>query len=70
MRDGTECTLGTLASAPQTTKGTRVIADIVLGLALELVLEVLKEVVVEVLSTKMGVTCGCLDGEDTTGDVE
>ena len=41
-----------------------------LGLALELLLAVLEEVGVEVLTTKVGVTGGGLNGEDTALDVE
>lgn len=70
LRYGTERPLCALTRTPQTTKRTWVVTDIMLGLALEFVLEVLKKVVVEVLTTKMSVTCGCLDGEDTSSDVE
>ena len=62
--------LGALASSPETTEGTGVVADVLLGLPRELLLAVLKEVGVEVLTTKMSVTSGGLDGEDTALDVQ
>jgi hypothetical protein len=43
---------------------------LLLRLADEIFLAVIEEVGVEVLTTKMGVTSGSLDGEDTTLDVE
>ena len=70
LGDRGESALGTLARGPQTADGTGVTRDVELVLALELLLEVLKEGVVKVLTTKVGVTSGGLDGEDTTGDVE
>jgi hypothetical protein len=63
-------TLGTLASSAETTEGTGITGEILAGLALELLLEVLKEVGVEVLTTKVSVTSGGLDSEDTTLDVQ
>jgi hypothetical protein len=41
-----------------------------LGFPLELILEVFQKSVVEVLTTQVGVTSSCLDGENTTSDVE
>lgn len=68
--DGGEGPLGTLASRAETTESTGIVGDVELGLLLELVLEEIEEVVVKVLTTKMGVTRGGLDGEDTTRDVQ
>lgn len=65
-----ESTLGTLAGGTETTKGTGIAGQILLGLTLELLLEVVKEVGVEILTTKVSVTSGGLDGEDTTLDVQ
>ena len=41
-----------------------------LGLALELLLKVVQQVGIEILTTKVGVTSGGLDGEDTALDVQ
>merc|ERR1712093_495168 len=68
LGDGGEGSLGTLAGGTQSAEGTGVAVDVVLGLALELGLEVVEESVVKVLTTKVGVTSGGLDGEDTTSD--
>lgn len=65
-----ESTLGTLASSPQTTESTGVTRDVLLSLPLELLLEVVKKVGIEVLTTKVSVTSGGLDGEDTALDVQ
>ena len=62
--------LSTFASTPQSTDGTCIVRNIKLGLLEEFLLEVLQEVVVEILTTKMGITSSCLDGKDTTSDVE
>ena len=62
--------LGTLASTAETTEGTGILGDVETRFPLELLLEVLQEVVVEVLTTKVSVTSGGLDGEDTTSDVK
>lgn len=63
-------TLGTLASSAETTEGTGVAREVLLGLALEVLLAVVKKVGVEVLTTQVGVTSGGLDGEDTALDVK
>jgi hypothetical protein len=63
-----ESALGTLASGPQATEGTGILRNVELVLAFELLLEVLKKGVVEVLSSKVSVSSGGLDGEDSTGD--
>lgn len=63
-------TLGTLASSPETTKGTGITAQVLLGLARELLLAVVEQVGVEVLATQVGVTSGGADSEDTTLDVK
>ena len=70
LGDGRERSLGSLTGGPKTTERTRVVGDVVLGLALELGLEVLEQGVVEVLTTEMGVTSGGLDGEDLSLDGE
>jgi hypothetical protein len=70
LGDRREGALGTLTGRTETTEGTGVVRDVELVLALELGLEVVKEGLVEVLTTKVGVTSGGLDGEDTTGDRE
>lgn len=63
-------TLSTLASSAETTESTSITGEILASLALELLLEVLKEVSVEILTTKVSVTSGGLDSEDTTLDVQ
>lgn len=63
-------TLSTLASSAETTESTSITGEILASLALELLLEVLKEVSVEILTTKVSVTGGSLDSEDTTLDVQ
>ena len=65
-----EGTLGTLASSTETTEGTGIAAEVLLGLAGELLLAVLEQVGVEILTTQVGVTSGGLDSEDTTLDVQ
>ena len=65
-----ESTLGTLASSAETTEGTGIAGQVLAGLLVELLLEVVQEVGVEVLTTKVSVTSGSLDGEDTTLDVQ
>jgi hypothetical protein len=66
LGDGREGTLGTLTGGTETTEGTGVVGDVLLGLALELSLEVLEKGSVEVLSSQVGVSGGSLDGENTT----
>ncbi|PKS06781.1 hypothetical protein jhhlp_006855 [Lomentospora prolificans] len=65
-----ESTLGTLASSAKTTEGTSVGGEVLLVLALELVDEVLHQAVVHIFTTKMSVTSGSLDLEDTVLDGE
>ena len=70
LSDARKRPLGTLAGGAETTDGTGILRDIVTSLLLELLLEVTEKVVVEVLTTKVSVTSGSLDGEDTTSDAE
>lgn len=70
LSDAGKGPLGTFASAPQSSSGTSIVRDIKFGLLLELLLEVIQQVVVEILTTKMGITSSCFDGEDTTSDVQ
>lgn len=65
-----EGTLSTLTSSAETTESTSIAGEILAGLTLELLLKVVKEVSIEVLTTKVGVTSGSLNGEDTTLDVQ
>ncbi len=65
-----QSTLSTLASSAETTEGTGITREVLASLALELLLEVVQQVGVEVLTTKVSVTSGSLDGEDTTLDVQ
>lgn len=65
-----ESSLGTLASSPESTESTRVGRDVLLCLALELLPAVVQKIGIEILTTKMGVTSGSLDGEDTALDVQ
>ena len=65
-----QSTLSTLASSAETTEGTGITREVLASLALELLLEVFQQVGVEVLTTKVSVTSGSLDGEDTTLDVQ
>jgi len=54
-----EGSLGTLACGSETTHGTAVGGDVLLGLALELLLEVLEKGSVEIGSTQVSVTSSC-----------
>jgi hypothetical protein len=65
-----ESTLGTLTSSSETSEGTGIAREVLLGLAAELLLAVVEEVSVEVLATEMGISGSGLDSEDTTLDVE
>jgi hypothetical protein len=70
-----ESTLSTLASSAKTTNSTGICRDILLVLALEFLDEVVDETVIEIFTTKMSVTSGSLDFEDTVfngqeGDIE
>ena len=65
-----QSTLSTLASSTETTQSTGVAGEVLASLTLELLLEEVKQVGVEVLTTKVSVTSGSLDGEDTTLDVQ
>ena len=60
-----QSTLGTLASSTETTESTGVGGEVLLVLALELVDEVVDETVVKVFTTKVSVTSGGLDFEDS-----
>lgn len=62
--------LRTLASRPQATQSAGVAREIFLSFSLEFLLQMLEDVGVEVLATKVGVTGGCLDGEDTALDIK
>jgi hypothetical protein len=61
-------TLSTLGGSAKTTKGTGIARDVLLLLALELLNKVVDKGVIEIFTTKMGVTSGGLDSEDTTRD--
>jgi hypothetical protein len=60
--------LSTLGSSAKTTESTSITRDILLLLALEFLDKVVDEGAIEILTTKMGITSGSLDGEDTTRD--
>ena len=76
LSGGGEGALSTFAGGAETAEGTLRLGEVLtLVLALELVDEVVDEAVVEVFTTKMGVTSGGLNFEDTTvngeeGDIE
>ncbi|KAI3485069.1 hypothetical protein L1887_51742 [Cichorium endivia] len=65
-----ESALSALTGGAETTEGTGVGGQVLLVLALELLDEVVDETVVKVLTTKVGVTSGGLDLEDTLLDGE
>jgi len=67
--------LGLLALGAETTEGTGVASDVNAGLLLEVLNAEVDDVVIEILATKMSVTVGSLDLEDTVlngeeGDIE
>jgi len=63
-----EGTFSTLAGGTETTNSTGVSRDILLVLALEFLDKVVDKTVIEIFTTKMGVTSGGLDFEDTVLD--